>query len=86
MSAKKASELVSQVQSHLKEINELLGKSKGVTTQDREHFSEIVSKYDTFLNENLSREPGAMVAVEQAPTLGTVPMECGANTNVKPAL
>lgn len=77
MSDKNANELLGSIAEQMNKLKEVLDKTQGVTDADRAEYGELLAKYQGFVDDNLSLEPGKSKNSTEEPILIGVPLHAG---------
>ena len=72
-----ASQLVVEIQEKMSELGDLLGQSGAVSPEDKQAFAQIMTAYQSFVEQNLGSAPGSKPQPQGPGPQGSVPMEAG---------
>jgi hypothetical protein len=78
-----AAQLVSGVHTQLMALMDMLDKSPSVGPEDKEALGQIISQYQSFVQNNLGSAPGQKPQAGP-PQPGSTSPEAGANPNARP--
>jgi hypothetical protein len=85
----KASQLVAQINTMMGQLADMMGQSQSIDDSDKQAFQDIMTSYQSFVQNNLGSAPGTSQKTqspygEPKPLAGSVPQEAGANPNAVP--